>query len=111
MREPPPDLPDLLAPRDRPRPVWVRIACLAGALVFFVIGIAGWLVPVVTGLPFYLAALVLLGVASDRVLGGINRLERKLPYRWRVGLRQALGKIPGRHMRRHVRRPDEGKGR
>jgi hypothetical protein len=106
MRELPPDLPDLLAPHDKKRPAWVRVACFTGAFVFFLLGMVGWLIPVVTGIPFYLVAVVLLGMASDGVLDEINRLERKLPYRWRRGLRRALGKIPSR-MRRLVRLPDE----
>ena len=57
-----------------------------------VLGIVGWLVPVVTGLPFYAAALVLLAVASERVRGWINRLERRLPRAVRRALRRAVGK-------------------
>ena len=107
MGEPPADLPDLLASDGKRRPAWVRAVCLAGAFVFFLLGMVGWLIPVVTGIPFYLVALVLLGMASDRVLGGINRLERRLPDRWRRGLRHAAGKVPSR-LRRLVGLPDEG---
>lgn len=98
----PPDMSDLLAPPGQKRPAWVRILCLAGAAVFFLLGVVGWLVPVVTGIPFYLVAIALFGMASDRGAEWINRLERKLPDRWRQDLRRGLHKIP-RRIRRHVR--------
>ena len=101
MDQPRDELPDLLTPHGRSRPLWVRALCLAGAFVFFVLGLAGWLIPVVTGIPFYLVAIALLGMASDRALMAINRLERKLPHRWRVALRRVLGKLP-RTVRRHA---------
>lgn len=103
MTGPPDDqLSDLLAPHERPRPTWVRALCIAGAVVFFLLGIVGWLVPVVTGVPFYLVSLALLGLASDRILLWVNRQERKLPHRWRTELRRALGKLPPT-IRRHIR--------
>lgn len=79
----------------------MRAVCLAGAFVFFLLGIVGWLIPVVTGIPFYLVALLLLGMTSDTLLDKINRLERKLPHRWRCELRRAAGKVP-RPIRRLV---------
>jgi uncharacterized membrane protein YbaN (DUF454 family) len=56
--------------------------------VCFVLGVVGWLIPVVTGLPFHVAGLVLLGLASDRVAGWINGLDRRLPHRVRLALRR-----------------------
>ena len=83
----PPELPDLLPPLVN-RPLWVRALCVAGALLCFGLGIIGWLIPVVTGLPFYAIGLLLLGMSSGRVAGWINRLDRRLPLRIRVGLRK-----------------------
>ena len=108
MREPPADLPDLLTSDGKKRPAWARAVCLASATLFFLLGMVGWLIPVVTGIPFYLVALVLLGMASDRVLHAINRLERRLPDRWRRELRRAAGRVPGR-IRRLVGLPDDGR--
>ncbi len=88
----PSDLPDLLERHGTPRPLWLRVLCVVGAVFFFLLGFVGWLVPVVTGIPFYVVALMLLGMASDRVREWINRLERKFPHRLRVALRRALGK-------------------
>jgi hypothetical protein len=102
-----PELPDLLAPRQTKRPVWLRVLCLIGALLFFILGIAGWLIPVITGIPFYVAALVLLGMASDRARGWINSLERKLPNRWRWNLRRGLHKLPSEKIHAAVRLPEE----
>jgi uncharacterized membrane protein YbaN (DUF454 family) len=87
--EPPvsPELPDLLSTTRR-RPLWQRALFVLGALVCFVLGIVGWLIPVVTGLPFHAAGLVLLGLTSRRVARWINRIERRLPHRVRVQLRK-----------------------
>ena len=90
------DLPDLL-PVHRARPFWVRLLCFCGALVCFVLGVVGWLIPVVTGIPFYVAAIVLLAVASDRTRGWVNALERRLPHDTRVTMRQWLRRIPILH--------------
>jgi uncharacterized membrane protein YbaN (DUF454 family) len=65
----------------------VRVVLVAGALACFVAGVVGWLIPVVTGLPFYAAGLVLLGMASERLRAWINRGERRLPGSLRRGLR------------------------
>src|SRR5918996_642619 len=61
--EDPPELPDLLSTEIQ-HPLWVRALCIAGALVCFVLGVIGWLIPLVTGLPFYAVGLILLGMAS-----------------------------------------------
>jgi hypothetical protein len=106
MSAPPPELPDLLRLHGKRRPLWVRALCLAGAVVFFFLGLVGWLIPFVTGIPFYLVAIALLGMASDRVIVWINRLDRKLPYRWRGRLRRGLGKLP-KGIRRFVRLRDD----
>jgi len=85
-------LPDLLERHARPRPLWMRALCVVGAVFFFLLGVVGWLIPLVTGIPFYVLSLILLGMASDRVRERINRAERRLPERWRLRLRQAIGK-------------------
>lgn len=83
----PGELPDLLSTEIR-RPLWLRALCIAGALVFFVLGVIGWLIPVMTGLPFYAVGLLLLGMASSRAAGWINRMDRRLPHAVRVKLRE-----------------------
>ena len=88
------DLPDLLPVRKRKHPLAVRVLCIAGAAVLFVLGIVFWLVPVITGIPFYIAAAVLLAVGSERARGWVNSLERKLPRRFRLKLRRGMRKIP-----------------
>ena len=92
-----PDLPDLLERHHPRRPLWVRALCVAGGVVFFALGVLGWLVPLVSGIPFYVLSLMLFGMASDRVRQWINRAERRLPHRVRVALRRALGKRGGGH--------------
>jgi hypothetical protein len=100
-------LPDLLREHEGRRPLWRRLVYLLAALVCVAAGIAGWLIPVMTGLPFYAAALVFLGLASDRVRRGINRLERRLAESSRQKLRRMLAKVPGRWVRRLIHIPDE----
>lgn len=102
-----PKLPDLLREQDGPRPLWLRSLYLAGAAVCTVAGIVGWLIPAVTGIPFYVVALVLLGLASDRMRRWINRLERRLPEKARWRLRRGLAKLPGSWVRRLIHLPDE----
>lgn len=82
-----PELPDLLS-TDIKRPLWARALCVAGAMVCFVLGVIGWLIPLVTGLPFYALGLILLGMASSRAARWINRMDRRLPYAVRVKLRE-----------------------
>lgn len=66
----------------------MRVALVAAAIVFFLLGILGWLVPVVTGVPFYALGLIALGMASRRVGRWINAWERKLPHKLRRALRR-----------------------
>jgi uncharacterized membrane protein YbaN (DUF454 family) len=87
QQEEQPELPDLLS-TDIRRPLWARALCVAGAMVCFVLGVIGWLIPLVTGLPFYALGLILLGMASARAARWINRLDRRLPYAVRVKLRE-----------------------
>jgi len=86
-----PELPDLLPSTVR-RPMWQRALCVLGAVVCFVLGVVGWLIPFVTGIPFYAASLILLGMASGRVAGWVNRLDRRLPRGVRVQLRRWSGR-------------------
>ncbi|MBM3988533.1 MAG: hypothetical protein FJ294_11335 [Planctomycetes bacterium] len=84
------DLPDLLPERDNGYPTWKRTALFTAGCVCMVLGVIGWLVPVVTGIPFYIAGLALLGLASVRAARAINGLERRLPRRARLLLRRAV---------------------
>src|SRR5712664_1343635 len=94
-----PPLPDLLREQDGRHPVWLRLIFLAAAV--------GWLIPVITGIPFYAAGLVFLGLASDRVRRWINRLERRLAESTRQRIRRLLAKLPGAWVRRLIHIPDE----
>jgi hypothetical protein len=104
---PPAELPDLLRPPERHQPAWVRVLGFLGAGVCFLLAVVGWLIPVVTGIPFLVAGLILLSIASSRVHGWINRLERRLPLRWRHVIRRGLDKIPIERIRRGIRQPGE----
>jgi len=81
---------DLLRVDERQRSVLAKSALLVAALLLFALGLIGWLVPVFTGIPFYLAGLVTLGMSSRRAARRINGWERRLPESWRRGLRRVL---------------------
>ena len=103
----PPPLPDLLREQDGRHPFWLRVIFLAAALVCLAAGVVGWLIPIVSGIPFYVAGLVFLGLASDRTRRFINRLERRLAERTRRKVRRLLAKVPGAWLRDLVHIPDE----
>jgi hypothetical protein len=99
------ELPDLIRDRE-PAPVWRRVLYGLGAGLCFAAGIAGWVIPVVTGIPFWVGGFVLLAMASQRTRHAINAGERKLPPRWRTKLRTALGKVKSRRLRGALNLPE-----
>ncbi len=94
MQEAEEPLPDLIEVAEARRRLTVRVALVALAVVFFLLGILGWLVPIVTGVPFYALGLIALGMASRRVGRWINAWERKLPYKLRRALRRMKPERP-----------------
>ena len=86
------ELPELLKEREKPLHLTWRVFALAGGVVFMILGVVGWLFPIVTGIPFYILGLGLLGMGSRRVRHWINQLEQRLPYRARLFLRPKLRK-------------------
>ncbi len=102
-----PSLPDLLREQDGRHPFWRRVLFLAAALICFAAGVVGWLIPVITGIPFYVVGLVFLGLASDRTRRFINRMERRMSEKTRRKVRRLIAKIPGRWVRQLVHIPDE----
>lgn len=84
------ELPDLLACDGGKHPPLKRVLLVLGAVVCLVLGVVGWLVPVITGVPFYLAGLVLLAKAIPAVGRWINARERRLPRRYRLWLRPRM---------------------
>jgi hypothetical protein len=101
-----PPLPDLLRAPDERHPFWLRVIFLGAAVVCFALGVVGWLIPVITGIPFYAAGLVFLGLASDRTRRFINRMERKLSENTRRRVRRIIGKVPGQWVRNLVNIPE-----
>lgn len=88
-REERPLLP-LLPEGPRSRSTVTRVGLAIASGVFFVLGVVFWLIPVVTGLPFYVLALITLSMASSRAARMLNRWERHLPYRLRRWMRLVL---------------------
>jgi hypothetical protein len=69
-----------------------RVTLIVCGIVLIVAGIVGWLLPVMTGVPFWVAGLILLARASDRCRRLINWGERNLPTKARQILRWARDK-------------------
>jgi hypothetical protein len=84
-----------------------RILYLGGAILAFAAGIAGWLVPIVTGIPFLIAGVVLVAMASRRSARVVNAVERRLPHSWRRALRRGARKVPIRRLREAVQTGDD----
>jgi uncharacterized membrane protein YbaN (DUF454 family) len=80
-------LPDLLRCERTDHSLGWRALWIAGAVLCFAAGVVGWLVPVITGVPFYIAGLVLLAKAVPPVGHKVNAWERRLPLKWRLVLR------------------------
>ncbi|MFT4538781.1 MAG: hypothetical protein ACI841_002117 [Planctomycetota bacterium] len=76
-----------------------RLGLLVGATICFLLGIIGWLVPVITGIPFYIVGAVLLGMALPPVGRRLNQWERGLRLERRLRLRRFLDKLSLRKRR------------
>jgi uncharacterized membrane protein YbaN (DUF454 family) len=63
------------------------VGLVLGALALFALAIVFWLVPVLSGIPFWVLGALVLGMASRRAARWINRQERRLPPSWRLLLR------------------------
>jgi len=96
------EYPPLIKLRGTRQPVWKRVLLVGGAVLCFVVGVLGWLVPVITGIPFYIMGLILLGMASPRVIEWVNHAEARLSPKWRKRLRAGLRKIPIRKVRESI---------
>lgn len=81
-------LPDLVSEQPTSLPPWRRTLLLVTGQLCLVLGVIFWLIPVVTGIPFYLAGFALLAPVSPRFARWINALDRKLPHRARLALRR-----------------------
>ncbi len=80
-------LPALISEPGHERGVVARAALLVAALALFALGVVGWLIPVMTGIPFWIMGFLVLGMASRRAARWINRQEGRLPRRMRLLLR------------------------
>jgi hypothetical protein len=95
-RPPGAELPDLFRVPTEAAPPARIVHGLVIASIWFALGVVGWLVPVMTGIPFYIAGTVALALVSRRVRRLINRWDRGRTPRTRLRLRRALRKVPGR---------------
>jgi MFS family permease len=85
---PAPPLGDLIPPRTTPLSTGRRALYLIGGLLCMIGGVVGWLIPVVTGIPFYIAGAFMLAAVSPVARRSVNWVDRKLPDRMRRALRR-----------------------
>ncbi|MDZ4829655.1 MAG: hypothetical protein SGJ09_05580 [Phycisphaerae bacterium] len=76
-------LPAHIATLSATKRVWLIVA----GIVLIIVGIIGWILPVVTGVPFWVAGLICLSRASDRCRRLVNFGDRRLPGKVRTALR------------------------
>jgi hypothetical protein len=85
-------IPDLLGDPHGEHPMLRRVLWGLGAAGCFVLGVVGWLVPIITGIPFYMLGIVLAAKAVPPFGHWINRKERSWTLKWRLLLRPRLRK-------------------
>ncbi len=102
------ELEDFLRKREAKRSVGGRVLLLVGAGLCFLLGIVFWLIPVVTGVPFYILGVILLAGTSERVRNLLNRGERRFPRRFRLRLREWMRKHAPGHAKEGKNAPAEG---
>jgi uncharacterized membrane protein YbaN (DUF454 family) len=85
-------VPDLIGEPHGEHSMMRRVLWGLGAAICFVLGIVGWLIPIMTGIPFYMLGIVLLSKAVPPFGRWINRKERTWKLKWRLLLRPALRK-------------------
>lgn len=95
----PEDLGPLICEPHTERPLWRRVMLVAIAVLAFVLGVVGWLVPVITGIPFYVVGLVCLAKVSPWMAARINAMDRRLAPRVRRALRWRPSWLPRRDAR------------
>jgi hypothetical protein len=81
------ELPDLFPEGRPPPPLWKRVLLGVGGVMCLALGFVGWIIPIVTGIPFYIAGAAMLASASPRGRAFLNRMDRNLPHRIRLILR------------------------
>ncbi|MBL9148746.1 MAG: hypothetical protein JNM94_08640 [Phycisphaerae bacterium] len=84
---------DLLPPQAHSLSLFKRVLYLVIATVLILVGIVLWLMPVLTGVPFWMAGLVFLARTSERCRNAVNWVDRKMPTRVRRALRWARAKF------------------
>lgn len=84
---------DLLPRQAHSLSLFKRGLYLCIAILLIVLGIVFWLMPVLTGVPFWMAGLVFLARTSERCRRAVNWVDRKMPTRVRRALRWARAKF------------------
>lgn len=80
-------IPDLVSADPAKRGIGSRILLSVGGVLLIVLGVIGWILPLVPGVPFLVLGFALLGMCSQRLAVRINRAEARLPIKWRLWLR------------------------
>lgn len=83
---------ELVPPFVGERSLVRRVTLITVGVVLLFLGIVFWLMPVMTGIPFWVAGLICLAKASEKVRVLVNGGDRRLPARLRKILRWARDK-------------------
>ena len=84
---------ELIHPFKGSHPLWLKAILVLAAILCMILGIIFWLIPIITGIPFWILGFIILATVSDKFRKLINRLEQKLPTRARIALRHARDKL------------------
>ncbi len=79
--------PDLVPEAPSPRSVGARVGLAIVGVCLLILGVVGWVLPFVPGVPLLLLGVGLLAALDARVARGLNKLDRRMPARLRSALR------------------------
>jgi hypothetical protein len=88
------EIPKLIETDPGQRSLGARVALASGAVVVLILGVIGWILPIVPGLPLIVVGLGMLGLCSRRAASWINATEARLPRRIRLALRPRMEAKP-----------------
>lgn len=84
---------ELLPPQVHQLSLAKRVTFLSLGFACIALGVVLWLIPFVTGIPFWLIGVIFLARTSDRVRRAVNWCDVRLPHSARKGLRWARAKL------------------
>ncbi len=81
------DLSELIPEEKNDSGLLKKCILVIGGLGLIVLGIIGWILPVLIGVPFVIGGLAMLSVAFKPLRKWVNAWDAKLPRKWRLLIR------------------------